>query len=223
MFFPLQSQDLPEETRPRRMAGALALINILLFFYFWLLQEGGLPHEDKMFVMSYWLYPTEVLVDSSLAFSLFSYAFVHESAVHLFGNLWFLWVFAGAVEGRLGAFSFLLLYLGAGVGAGLAHILFAPYPLIGASGAVAGIMGAFIFLFPHRRITCYVCPVWFFIRRWEVPAWIVLGIYVVLQSVGIFSGGDSSKIAFDCHLGGFVAGTILTILLDKASSRVVTQ
>ncbi|NLI78153.1 MAG: rhomboid family intramembrane serine protease [Candidatus Riflebacteria bacterium] len=142
-----------------------------------------------------------------------TYIFLHGGWMHLLGNLWFFWIFSDNVEERMGRPLFLLFYLAAGVGGGILHMLLrleSNLPLVGASGAISGLMGAYIILFPGNRITTYFCPVWFFIRRLDVPSWMVLGFFILFNifamSQATLSGG--SQVAFDCHVGGFMAGLL---------------
>ncbi len=150
-----------------------------------------------------------------------TYNFLHGGWMHLLGNLWFFWIFSDNVEERMGKPLFLLFYLAAGVGGGLLHMLLrleSTLPLVGASGAISGLMGAYVILFPGNRITSYFCPVWFFIRRLDVPSWMVLGFFILFNvfamSQATLSGG--SQVAFDCHVGGFLAGLLAGWLFRDA-------
>ncbi len=148
-----------------------------------------------------------------------SYIFLHASWMHLIGNLWFFWIFADNVEERLGHLFFAGFYLFTGIAAGLLHVILntsSTVPLIGASGAVSGLMGAYIILFPGNRITSYFCPVWFYIRRIDVPAWMVLGFYILFNLVAMAKADSLGlNVAFDAHIGGFIAGTLLCLPLRK--------
>jgi len=145
-----------------------------------------------------------------------SYMFMHGGWMHLIGNMWFLWLFGDNVEDRLGRPRFLLFYLSCGVIAALAQFALTPgsrFPLVGASGAISGVMGAYFLLYPGARIVT-VIPVFIFIQLVEVPAFVFLGIWFLLQ---FFSGtaeiavstGNSGGVAFWAHIGGFVAGMLL--------------
>ncbi|MFZ2958144.1 MAG: rhomboid family intramembrane serine protease [Candidatus Ozemobacteraceae bacterium] len=144
-----------------------------------------------------------------------SYAFLHGGWLHLISNLWFFWIFADNVEERLGSVLFLPFYLVTAAAGGGLHLLVdagSSMPLVGASGAVSGVMGAYAVLFPGNRITSYFCPVWFFIRRIDVPAWIVLGFYILVQSFALWNADVlASRTAFDCHIGGFFAGAMIAL------------
>ena len=146
----------------------------------------------------------------------FTSMFLHAGWMHLIGNMWFLWIYGDNVEDILGKAKFLLFYLLSGIAAGLVHVAFNPYsrvPTIGASGAIAGVMGAYMVKFPRSRIVTLV-PIFVFLTTVEVPASIILLYWFVIQ---FFSGlgtiGEShlsqGGVAWFAHVGGFVAGAIL--------------
>jgi membrane associated rhomboid family serine protease len=136
--------------------------------------------------------------------------FLHTGWAHLLGNIWFFWIFSDNVEERFGNCFFLLFYLGAGLFSSLFHAFLQPdslVPLVGASGAISAVMGAYVAFFPKHRITSYFCPAWFFIRRIDVPAILVLGLYLAANMLSLSqSAPGSANIAFDAHIGGFIAG-----------------
>ncbi len=145
--------------------------------------------------------------------------FLHGGWLHLLGNLLFLWVFGNNVEDRLGPVPFLLFYLVGGVAAALTQVVIAPgsdIPLVGASGAIAAALGAYIVLFPGARILSLVF-LGFFYQLLEVPALIVLGYWFVLQLVSGFAGLGAETaqggVAFFAHIGGFVLGVAVGVLL----------
>lgn len=137
--------------------------------------------------------------------------FLHGSWLHLLGNLWILWIFGDNVEERFGRFRFLLLYLGSGVLASLTHYLSEPsstIPTVGASGAIAGVMGAYLVLYPHARVLTLI-PLGFLLQTVVLPAYVFLGLWFLLQVVqGLVSLGASAAggVAWWAHVGGFVAG-----------------
>lgn len=136
--------------------------------------------------------------------------FMHGGWLHLLGNVWFLWVFGNNVEDAMGHVRFLGFYLLCGLGAAAAQILADPassVPMVGASGAISGVMGAYAVLYPKVKIHMLVVLVIIFFRV-TVPAWLMLGYWFVLQTVGL--GVDSvGGVAFWAHVGGFVAGAVL--------------
>lgn len=152
--------------------------------------------------------------------TLLSCIFLHGSLMHLAGNLWFLWVFGDNVEDRMGSAGYLLFYLGAGVAASLTHFAFqpgSPIPTIGASGAVAGVMGAYLLLYPHARVTTLV-PIFFILQIMIIPAPIFLGVWFVIQLLqGSFSMGnaEAAGVAWWAHAGGFAFGFAVAWLLQK--------
>jgi membrane associated rhomboid family serine protease len=134
--------------------------------------------------------------------------FMHGSWLHLLGNMLFLWIFGNNVEDRLGPLKFILFYILCGVGASLAHVLFnldSLTPVIGASGAVSGVMGAYLLLFPTARIRTLIF-VFILVTTMDIPAAVFLVIWFVIQ---FFYAGGGASIAWLAHVGGFIAGMIL--------------
>jgi membrane associated rhomboid family serine protease len=164
-----------------------------------------------------WLSPeTATLVTSQ---------FLHGGWLHVLGNLLFLWIFANNIEDRLGRFTFLAFYLAGGVVAGLTQIAIDPassVPTIGASGAIAASLGAYLVLFPRARITSLVF-LGFFYQLIDVPAVVVLLFWIVLQAIdGLASLGvtdASGGVAFFAHIGGFAFGVLVGLLVVRRSSR----
>lgn len=147
----------------------------------------------------------------------FSSMFLHGGFMHILGNMWFLYIFGDNIEDRLGHIRYLLFYLLCGVAAGLIHLYTnweSNLPTIGASGAISGIMGAYLLLYPHSRIMTLI-PIFFFIQFVEIPAFVFLGYWLLIQ---LFSASLTPKnvggIAFWAHIGGFVAGLVLIKLFD---------
>jgi membrane associated rhomboid family serine protease len=144
--------------------------------------------------------------------SLFTFMFLHGGFWHLLGNMWSLYIFGDNIEDRLGPFRFLVFYLLAGGLSGLVHTVLNPdsqIPTVGASGAIAGVMGAYFVLYPRSRILTLI-PVFIFPWLIEIPAFVFLGIWFVIQFLGA-AGADGSAggIAWWAHVGGFVAGIAL--------------
>jgi membrane associated rhomboid family serine protease len=146
--------------------------------------------------------------------------FLHGGWLHVIGNMWFLWIFGDNVEDILGPGKFLAFYLLCGLAAGLAHVALnadSRVPTIGASGAIAGVMGAYLVKFPHARVLTLV-PVFLFLTTFEVPAYYLLVYWLVIQ---FFSGFGSiahshlseGGVAWFAHIGGFLAGMLLVNLL----------
>jgi membrane associated rhomboid family serine protease len=145
--------------------------------------------------------------------------FMHGGWMHLIGNMWFLWVFGNNIEDSMGHGRFVIFYLLTGAVASAAHILSAPgsaVPTVGASGAISGVMGAYMVLYPRVRVHTLLFFV-IFIRVIPLPAWVLLGYWFVLQVLmGVGSqGAEGGGVAFWAHAGGFVAGLVLVKLFER--------
>jgi membrane associated rhomboid family serine protease len=155
----------------------------------------------------------------------FTSMFLHASWLHVISNMWVLWIFGDNIEGHLGHFPYLLFYLLSGVFASVLHTLFntgSAIPSVGASGAIAGVMGAYFVLFPSARVLTLV-PFLFIFFLW-LPAWIVLGYWFVAQflsgtATSIARASQSGGIAFWAHVGGFIAGIVMIKLFPSRPRR----
>ena len=148
--------------------------------------------------------------------------FLHASWLHLIGNMWFLWIFGDNIEDYLGHFTYLLFYLVSGFAAAVAHILLnagSNVPSVGASGAIAGVMGAYFVLYPRARVLMWFPPIFFF----HLPAWLVLGLFFMQflsgAATSIVETSESGGIAFWAHVGGFVTGMVLIKVLPERPQR----
>lgn len=152
--------------------------------------------------------------------TLLSCIFLHGSFMHLLGNIWFLYIFGDNVEDRMGPCGYLIFFLGSGIAASLAHFAFqptSPIPTIGASGAVAGIMGAYMLLNPHAKVVTLI-PIFFILQMMVLPAPVFLGIWFVIQLVqGSFSMGSAQAagVAWWAHAGGFLFGFLVAWFLGR--------
>ncbi len=190
----------------------LIVINVLVFLF-----EVSLnPWDRNSFIATYGLIP-EQFTTSSLLTSMF----LHGGWMHLLGNMWFLWIFGDNIEDILGPWKFLLFYLACGAAAGITQVFLTTdprIPTVGASGAIAGVMGAYMLKFPHSRILTLVTIIFFFTTM-EIPAWVMLIYWFVLQfwsgigSVAHSHVSGGGGVAFFAHVGGFVAGAALINLL----------
>lgn len=154
--------------------------------------------------------------------TIFTSMFMHGGIMHIGGNLLYLWIFGNNIEDALGHFKFLLFYLAAGVLAALAHLFMSmaggglgPYiPTLGASGAIAGVLGAYIVLYPRARIDTLLLLGWFWTTA-QIPSFYVLGIWFLMQLTGTFGTGGQvgGGVAYWAHIGGFVAGMLLILML----------
>ena len=150
---------------------------------------------------------------------LISSMFLHGSWMHLIGNMWFLWLFGNNVEDAMGRMRFLAFYLLSGLAAAITQVLIHPasnIPMVGASGAISGVMGAYLILYPHVRVFALV-PLGFFITSLALPAWLMLVYWMALQFFGGLAsfGGSEGGVAFWAHVGGFVAGVVLVKLFAR--------
>jgi len=154
--------------------------------------------------------------------------FLHASWLHLIGNMWVLWIFGDNIEDYLGHFKYLVFYILAGIAASLAHIALNSHsriPSVGASGAIAGIMGAYFVLYPRAKVLTLV-PLIVFFTFWWLPAWIVLGYWILIQFVSgaataiAYSNQTAGGIAFWAHVGGFAAGILMIKLFPERAQRV---
>nr|WP_321251961.1 rhomboid family intramembrane serine protease [uncultured Ruegeria sp.] len=140
--------------------------------------------------------------------------FLHGGWMHLAGNMLFLWIFGDNLEDEMGHLPFLLFYVLSGIGAGLIHVLTAPdsiVPTIGASGAIAGVMGGYLLLFPKARVDVLLILIIYF-RVFTIPAFIMLGIWLGMQFLGSLANNpDEGGVAYWAHTGGFVVGLVLCI------------
>ena len=144
--------------------------------------------------------------------------FLHGGWMHVIGNMWFLNIFGDNVEDVLGRMRYVVFYLFAGVGAALLQVAMSPdstTPMIGASGAIAGVLGAYIWMFPRARVVTLI-PLFIFIEFIELPAFLFIGVWFLLQFVqglGSMGGASTGGVAWWAHIGGFIAGLLLIFLL----------
>jgi membrane associated rhomboid family serine protease len=207
----------------------LVALNTLVFLF----EVSLSPQVRQSFVYQFGVEPVRVLTALGLtqvhlpqasAVPLLTSMFLHASWLHLIGNMWVLWIFGDNIEDHLGHFPYLVFYLVSGLAASCLHILLNPnstIPSVGASGAIAGVMGAYFLLFPSARVLTLVPLIIFFTFIW-LPAWIVLGYWFVLQflsgaatSIAYTSKTGGGGIAFWAHVGGFVAGLAMIKLMPQ--------
>ncbi len=192
---------------------ALMAANILIF----LLQLGVAQDNVALarFYFDYAIIPVRISGGDGYE-TLISSMFLHGGWMHLAGNMLFLWIFGDNLEDEMGHLVFLGFYIVSGVGAGLVHVLGAPgsaIPTLGASGAIAGVMGGYLLLFPRARVDILLILIIFF-RIFPIPAWIVLAIWFAMQFIGgLGADPDAGGVAYWAHAGGFVIGLMLTLPL----------
>ena len=191
----------------------LMLVGLNAVAFLWEIRMG--PTELQSFIFAYGLIPAHFLADPSQEWiKIFSSMFLHGSWFHIISNMWVLLIFGDNVEARMGGFRYLLFYLLSGTAAGLLQSSVLPssgVPMIGASGAVAGVLGAYLILFPSSRIASLV-PILFIFTLVEIPAFLFLLFWFFSQLYsGLFpvEGGGGSGIAWWAHIGGFVFGVLM--------------
>ena len=187
--------------------------NVLVFATCWL----GLPSDEAIgrFFMAYGLVPARISFGEGYGTFLTS-MFLHGGWMHLLGNMLFLYIFGDNMEEEMGHLGFLLFYLGSGVAAALAQFGADPQsmvPMVGASGAIAGVMGGYLLMFPKARVDVFFFFVLFF-RVVPIPAFIVLGVWFAIQlGSGWATPADQGGVAYWAHAGGFVAGLVASLPL----------
>jgi len=239
MFIPIK--DYNPTRKPAVITIIIILLNVGIFLYQGIMtdlkvhvaQHALIPWEVSHFrsiegplgyaVQEYRGYQTPVPIkrESSPIVSLFFSIFMHGSIMHLLGNMLFLWIFGNNIEDTLGALRFIFFYLFCGVSASLVHVFFnmdSLIPVIGASGAVSGVMGAYLILYPHARVRTLVF--FFIITFIDVPAFVFLIIWFIMQ---ILFASSSSGIAWLAHVGGFLVGIMLIKIMKKKPIIEVIQ
>jgi len=215
-MLPIGDDDSGSRTVPL-VTYALIIMNVLFF----LVELSG----GDAFVMQWAFVPSRFLANPIGDFAtLFTSMFMHAGWLHLGGNMLYLWIFGNNVEDRFGHAKFIIFYLLCGLGATFAQLMFSlgsNVPNLGASGAIAGVLGAYILMFPRGKVRVLQGQ-----QVIQVPALIVIGFWIVLQ---LFSGigsiantADTGGVAYMAHIGGFVAGFVLTFLFGGNSTRRLT-
>ena len=225
-MFPIKD-DQPSYSTPF-VNTFLIVLNILIFFYQWTLGPragdafariyGEVPAHLAAFLAGS---PRYTLPDVIVPF--FTSMFLHGSWMHVLGNMWFLYIFGDNIEDYLGHFKYLVFYLLSGLLAMGTQVAISPHsnvPTVGASGAIAGVLGAYFLLYPRARVLT-----WFFVFVLYLPAWIVLGEWIVIQflnGTAMLSMGpqrDVGGVAFWAHVGGFLAGMVMIKIFPERSQR----
>jgi membrane associated rhomboid family serine protease len=222
-----------KDLTPRRSFPVITLllivVNFLIFFY----QLSLPPKAGEALVMTNGLVPVRIqyaligahhVTFAQALVPLFTCMFLHGGWMHIIGNMWFLWIFGGNVEDRFGAFPYLLFYIVCGLGSGISQVMFSwgsKIPSIGASGAISGVLGAYIVFFPGSRILTLV-PLFiiFFLAR--IPAVIFIGLWFIVQflsGLGSLNAVSTGGVAWWAHVGGFAIGAVIA-LSTKSETRV---
>jgi len=213
--------DNPKSTFPF-VTIVIITANILVYIYqltlgsktveSFILSAGAIPYEITHFVDT----APAALIRPPL--TLFSAMFIHGGLLHVAGNMLYLWIFGDNIEDRLGHVRFAVFYVLTGLIASIAHVITVPdstIPMIGASGAVAGILGAYFLLYPRAHVLTLIF-FFFFVDIVRIPALIFLGLWFVFQ---ILSSGAGGGIAWYAHIGGFVGGVLLVKLFEKGRPK----
>lgn len=206
--------DVPGERFPF-LTYVLIGLNVLVFLF-----QLSLPQAElRELILTWGVTPRAVSAwsgDPLVLLTLFTSLFLHGGWFHLIGNMLYLWIFGNNVEDRMGHAGFLVFYLLCGLAASLAEVLLKPgsgFPTIGASGAIAGVLGAYFLLYPKAKVILLVPVFLFFFFTVQVPAVVVLGLWFVMQLFSGVSqlgvGTESGGVAYWAHAGGFVAGMVL--------------
>jgi membrane associated rhomboid family serine protease len=207
----------------------LILANTLVFFY----QISLPPHAADAFIMTYGVVPYKIQMAlagrhytlQQALLPLFTCMFLHGGWLHIIGNRWFLWIFGANVEDRMGPVAYLLFYLVCGIGSSVAQTLFSwgsHIPSLGASGAISGVLGAYIVFFPGSQISTLITLfiLWFFAR---IPALVFIGLWFAMQflsgigSLGANGVSASGGVAWWAHVGGFLLGMLIAFIMSLST------
>ncbi|MEL6620325.1 MAG: rhomboid family intramembrane serine protease [Pseudomonadota bacterium] len=210
-MFPIRDHN-PSGRTPY-VTWALIVLNTLIFLsYVSLFSE---PRAINAFFFDFAAIPARISSGDGFS-TLLTSMFLHGGWMHILGNMLFLFIFGDNVEDEMGHIPFLAFYLATGLLAGLVHVISAPYsavPTVGASGAIAGVMGAYLLLFPKAQVDILIIIVIIF-RIIPIPAWIMLMVWFGLQFIGgVGADPDQGGVAYWAHAGGFVAGIVLALPL----------
>jgi membrane associated rhomboid family serine protease len=232
-MFPYRDEN--ETQRPAIVTGMIIALNVLVWIF---VQGAGSTVALAKSVCELGLIPGELtlslppgtrfpmgdklvcLTDPGRQIShLITSMFLHGSWMHLLGNMWFLWIFGNNIEDSMGRPRFIVFYLLCGLAAAFGQIVTNPnsaIPMVGASGAISGVMGAYLVLYPNVRVYAMV-PLGFFLTSVALPAWVMLGYWFLIQFVSGLAtiAGDMGGVAFWAHVGGFVAGVVLIKLFVR--------
>ncbi|SHF02958.1 Membrane associated serine protease, rhomboid family [Litoreibacter ascidiaceicola] len=211
-MFPIRDHN-PSERTPY-VTYALIALNVVIFASYW-----PLFNDEPVlgaFFQTWGMQPFEVS-SGAKTHTLLTSMFLHGGLMHLAGNMLFLWIFGDNLEDQMGHVGFALFYLTAGIGADVGQLLADPssqVPVVGASGAIAGVMGGYLLLFPRARVDIILIFVIFF-KIFPVPAWVMLGVWFALQLFnGVVNlGGNGVGVAYWAHAGGFLIGLLLCLPL----------
>ena len=205
-MFPIRDHN-PSERTPY-VTYALIILNIAMFLITMPWAGGAVELWDRLA-----LYPIAISHGEWL-WGLVTHMFLHAGIIHIAGNMLFLWVFGGNLEDQMGHFGFLAFYLACGLAAAGGQIVSDPMsrvPMVGASGAIAGVMGGYLLMFPRARVDV-IAIIIIIIKRFTIPAWVLLAVWFGIQIVSSLVGADRG-VAYIAHIAGFIAGIVLAVPL----------
>src|SRR5689334_8734753 len=228
-MFPIRD-DQPSFSKPF-VTYFIIVLNVVVFVFFELPLQAQGPRAINGLILQFGLIPRDFTraltgaTDYPLAANLLTVLtsmFMHGGFTHILGNMWFLWIFGDNVEDRLGHFTYLIFYLLCGLGAGIVHTILnynVDVPSIGASGAIAGVLGAYLVSYPGARILTLI-PIFIFMQIIEIPAIIVLGFWFIMQFLSgtaslASATANAGGVAWWAHVGGFVIGMILVGMFPR--------
>ena len=203
---------------------AIIALNAVVFWHELTLPGAG---QVEAFVGNFALTPAHLtrMPSREAYLTIFTSMFLHGSWLHIIGNIWFLWIFGNNIEDSVGHFRFIFFYLLCGIAAAAAQVAISPEsttPMIGASGAISGVLGAYLLLFPRARVVVLL-PIWIFWRLVEVPAVLMLIFWFgiqLLSGLAVRGVNLTGGVAFWAHVGGFVAGMVLILFFKKRGVRL---
>jgi len=211
-MFPLRDHN-PSERTPY-VTWALIAINIAVFLSYF----PSIGDEERVLMSFYsdWALVPRLVSQGDQTYTIFTSMFLHAGWLHLAGNMLFLYIFGDNLEDAMGHVGYLIFYLASGVAAAFGQMLAdpaSPVPMVGASGAIAGVMGGYLLLFPHARVDL-VLILFVIVKVITIPAWLLLGLWFALQLAnGTVTAAAGGGVAYWAHAGGFVAGVMLTLPL----------
>ncbi len=219
MFIPLKDEN--PTAGKTYVTIALIVINILVFLWSYLRSAEGF----QVVMFQFGMIPAEIMhgieltpqFSSPIYFTPFTSMFMHGGIMHLAGNMLYLWIFGKNIEDHVGPVKFIIFYLASGLAAAFLFIVFNPdsnVPMVGASGAIAGVMGAYLVLYPKAKILTLLF-LFYFIRIIRVPAIVLLGFWFVYQLFMSAASGGGGGVAWLAHVGGFAFGWILFKIFNR--------
>lgn len=210
--------NIKSRTRPFVVYAILG-VNIIVFLY-----ELSLGTGLNRFITQYGAVPFLIFHPQGISsyLTIFTSMFIHAGILHIGGNMLYLWIFGDNIEDRIGHMLFIFFYLVTGTAGALLHSVAAPtstIPMVGASGAISGILGAYIILYPKAQVLALV-PIFFFIRIIRLPAIVFLGIWFLYQFLlGMSARTTGGGVAYLAHIGGFIAGLVFALPFRRKKKR----